>query len=349
MSKKLESLEPARAVRMYLEARQDELADWTLKSHKYRLRAFVEWCEEAGVDDLTELDGRDLYEFRVWRREGNFGAEDGETPEEIAPVTLKSQLTTLRAFLRFAANIHAVPEDFYERVPLPKLSGTDDVSDSTLEPDRATDILDYLHRYHYASRRHVEFALLWETGARMGAIRGLDLRDLDLDGRTPVVRYKHRPEQGTPIKNGEKGERFNSVSDRVGTMLQAYIDGPRIDTTDEFGRKPLLTTSHGRVSASTIRQDVYVVTRPCWLNQGCPHNRDIETCEAVELNHVSTCPSSRSPHDVRKGVVTLYRREEVPRRVVSDRLDASDLVLDKHYDRRGERERAEQRRNHLPW
>ncbi|KTG07563.1 tyrosine-type recombinase/integrase [Haloferax profundi] len=346
---KLEPLEPELAVQMYLDARRDELADWTLKSHKYRLSAFVQWCEESDIDNLNDLNGRDLYRFRVWRREGNFDVDDGEEPKPIAPVTLKSQLTTLRAFLRFCADVNAVPGDFYERVALPKISGTDDVSDSTLEPDRATAILDYLYRYHYASRKHVEFALLWETGARMGAIRGLDLRDLDLDGRKPTVRYVHRPNEGTPIKNGERGERYNSISDRVGKMLEAYIEGPRVEATDEFGRKPLLTTYNGRISASAIRQDVYSVTRPCWYSKECPHNREISTCEAVEINHVSKCPSSRSPHDVRKGVVTLYRREEVPRRVVSDRLDASDAVLDKHYDRRGERERAEQRRNHLPW
>ncbi|WP_410764755.1 tyrosine-type recombinase/integrase [Haloferax sp. DFSO60] len=349
MSDDLEKLAPDRAVRMYLDARRDELADWTLKSHKYRLGAFVQWCEENGIDDLNDLTGRDLFEYRIWRREGNFDVEDGESPKAIAPVTLKTQLTTLRAFLRFAADVNAVPEDFYERVALPKISGTADVSDSTINPDRAPAILDYLHRYHYASRRHVVFALLWETGARMGAIRGLDLRDLDLEGHNPIIQYVHRPETGTPIKNGYSGERHNAVSDRVGRMLQAYIDGPRIDKRDENGRRPLLTTTQGRASTSTIRQDVYCVTRPCWIAKGCPHNRDMETCEAVPIGSSSKCPSSRSPHDVRKGVVTLYRREEVPRRVVSDRLDASDQVLDKHYDKRGERERAEQRRNHLPW
>nr|WP_268827827.1 hypothetical protein [Halobacterium salinarum] len=36
------------------------------------------------------------------------------------------------------------------------------------------------------------------------------------------------------------------------------------------------------------------------------------------------------------------------RRVVSDRLNASEEILDKHYDRRSKRERANQRRDYLP-
>jgi hypothetical protein len=58
-------------------------------------------------------------------------------------------------------------------------------------------------------------------------------------------------------------------------------------------------------------------------------------------------PSSRSPHDVRSGRVTAYRLGDVPRIVVSDRMDASEKILDKHYGCRSERQRAEQRRDHL--
>ena len=31
---------------MYLNARKEELAEWTIRSHRYRLKAFVEWCNE---------------------------------------------------------------------------------------------------------------------------------------------------------------------------------------------------------------------------------------------------------------------------------------------------------------
>jgi len=63
---------------------------------------------------------------------------------------------------------------------------------------------------------------------------------------------------------------------------------------------------------------------------------------------MSRCPSSRSPHDLRSGRLTYYQLKETGREVVSDRMDASDEVLEKHYDRRSERQKAEQRRDHLP-
>jgi len=58
---------------------------------------------------------------------------------------------------------------------------------------------------------------------------------------------------------------------------------------------------------------------------------------------MNACPSSRSPHDVRKGRVTKYRNDGVPRGVVADRLDCSEEILDKHYDRANEREKADRR------
>ncbi|WP_119822042.1 tyrosine-type recombinase/integrase [Halalkaliarchaeum desulfuricum] len=328
---------------MYLEAKQDELREKTLSGQKYRLEAFVQWCDEEGVENLNELSGRDMYEYRIWRREGH-----GEDREEIAPVTLRGQLATLRSFLRFCEEIDAVTEGLREKVPLPVVSDAEGVSDTTLEPDRAEAILDYLNRFNYASRRHVMLLLMWHTGARVGGIRALDLDDCDLASDHPGVEFVHRPEVDTPLKNGEGGERWNAITPRVARVVQDYIENNREEVTDDYGRRPLITTSQGRVAVSTLRDNLYAITRPCWRTGACPHDRDLEECEATAYVHASKCPSSRSPHDVRSGRVTAYHRQEVPRRVVSDRLNASEDVLDKHYDRRGAREKAEQRRDYLP-
>ena len=339
----LDALDPERGVEMYLDGKQGELSKATLDAQQYRLQAFLQWCDEEDITDLRDLSGRDLYAYRIWRREGH-----GEDREEIALVTLRGQLATLRAFLRFAAEIDAVPEGLREKLPLPSVSGGEDVSSTTLDPDRAETILDYLTRYEYAGRRHVMMLLLWHTGARAGAIRGLNLADVELDGDSPGLQFVHRPEEDCPLKNKERGERWNAISQRVARIVRDYIDGPRNDVVDEYGRKPLLTTTQGRPTVSTLRDTLYAATRPCWRGAECPHDRDPAECEATYYKRASKCPSSRSPHDVRSGRVTAYARKEIPRRVVSDRLDASGDVLDKHYDRRSERERAEQRRDYLP-
>lgn len=348
MSGDLQSLRPPDAVEMYLEAKRGDLTEATLQSQKYRLDAFTDWCLEEDIEDLNELSGRDLYADRIWRREGN---GDGRDP--IKPVTLRGQLATVRSFLRFCGEIEAVPKDLHDKVQLPTVSGDGDVSDSTLSPDRTMEILDYLGRYHYASRDHVIVLLLWRTGCRIGGVRALDLNDLDLEAEHsavdgPAIHFIHRPETGTPLKNKDKGSRWNRISEYVAKVLRDYINGPRDDVVDEYGRHPLITTNQGRPATTTFRATLYRVTRPCWRGEKCPHDRSVSECEATKLIHASKCPSSRSPHDLRSGRVTYYRRENVPRRVVKDRLNASEDVLDKHYDRRSGRERSEQRSEYLP-
>ena len=342
MNAQLEPLAPSEAVDLYLEAR-DDAADQTLEGQKYRLRAFVAWCDEEGIANLNELSGRDLYAYRVWRREGGYSGE------ELATVTLRGDMATLRAFLRFCGEIDAVPGELFDQVPLPRMDGSADVSDSTLDPDHAVEIVDWLERYEYASRRHVMVMLLWHTGCRVGALRALDLGDLDLDGERPradgpAIHFVHRPESDTPLKNKEKSERWNAISGHAADVLDDYIHGPREKVTDEHGRAPLLTTRNGRVSVSACRDTLYRVTRPCWRGEECPHDRDPEECEATHYSKMSTCPASRSPHDVRSGRVTAHRLADEDRSLVSDRMDASEDILDKHYDRRSKRQKAEQRR-----
>jgi len=337
----LEPIPPESAVEMHLDRMKEGHAEWTHTTHKSELRPFVEWCrEEGGIDNLNELSGRDLYEYRIWRREGGYSKSK---VDELAKKTLHSNLSTLRSFLRFCGRIEAVPNDFFEKVPLVKLSRSDEVSDSYLNPARAPDILEYLSRYEYASRDHVVWALIWHSGARLGAVRGLDLRDLELDGNKPSIEFVHRPETGTPLKNNEQSVRVNRITRRVAQILQDYVDGPRVDATDEYDRVPFVTTHAGRVAAGTIRKAFYRWTRPCFIGKECPHDKDPDTCEFTAFRKVSGCPSARSPHDARKARVTKYRNDGVPRGVVSDQLNASEDVLDKHYDRASEREKADRR------
>jgi len=332
----LEPIDPETAVDLYLEHRRGEASERTLKGHKYRLEHFVEFCEKEDITNMNDVSGRDLHAFRVWRR------EEGD----LKPISLRGQLATLRAFLRFCASIDAVPEDLRQKVLLPTVSGDEQRSETTLDYERASDILQYLDRYHYAARKHVILLTLWRTGIRMGSLRAIDLDDLDLDA--PGVQLVHRPGSDTPLKNKEKAERWVALSPRIATVIRDYIDGPRIETTDEYRREPLLTTEQGRASGTVIRSAIYSMTRPCWIDGTCPHDRDPEECEANSYRHASKCPSSRSPHDVRSGAITAHLLEDVPVEIVSDRMDVSKKILDRHYDRRSEWEKMEQRRQYLP-
>ena len=130
--------------------------------------------------------------------------------------------------------------------------------------------------------------------------------DLDLEGDRPNatgpgIKFVHRPDQGTPLKNKHKSERWNSISDGIAQVLGDHVNDQRIESFDEHGREPLISTEHGRMSRSAIRSTMYRVTRPCWYGDGCPHDREIETCKATKqpsMSHTDYCsllPASADP------------------------------------------------------
>lgn len=336
MEYNLEPIDPRTAVEMYLLEREPEVSKATLYAHKSRLGHFIRWCDENNVDNLNELTGRKLYEYRVWRQdEGN-----------LAKPTLKTQMATLRVFIRWCENIDAVIPDLSIKVQSPTLTAEERARDVMLDSDRATQVLAYLEKYEYASLPHVTIALLWHTMMRRGSAHALDVSDYDPKEKTLEVH--HRPDTGTPIKNKSEGERIIALSDSICELLDDWIARRRPNVVDKYDREPLLATNQGRIHTGTIQGYVYYYTSPCVYSGECPHGRDAETCEAMKSHkHSSKCPSSVSPHAIRRGGITHWLKRDVPSRVVSDRANVSQDVLDRHYDRRSEREKTEQRRKYL--
>ncbi|TKX68836.1 site-specific integrase [Halorubrum sp. SP9] len=331
----LEPIDPETAVELYLADREAEVAKATLYSHSSRLSHFVRWCDEEEIDNLNELSGRSLHEYRLWRRcEG-----------DLAPATEKTQMDTLRVFINWLESIDAVVDDLHTKVRSPVLRDGQNVRDVMLESDRAEEVLSYLAKYEYASRQHVVLALMWHTMMRTGAVHSLDVDDYDSDGQ--YIAVVHRPETGTTIKNGVDGERLIALSNGVCGLIDDWIANRRPDVDDEFGRRPLVSTSNGRAHRSTLRGDCYRYTRPCISTGECPHDRDPDDCGAMVYTAAFDCPSSVSPHALRRGGITHHLNNDVPKDVVSDRANVTPGVLDEHYDRRSQRKRMEQRRGFL--
>jgi integrase len=196
--------------------------------------------------------------------------------------------------------------------------------------DRAHAIIEYLDRYKKASREHALFLLLWDTGARISGIRGLDLEDFDPDGGT--VTFRNRPESETRLKNGQGSERMNLLDEDTVDVLTSYVRLHRKDRTDEFGREPLLTTKFGRHATTTVRRLTYHLTQPC-LRGECPHGEDPDACQFREHGHKSKCPSSLSPHPIRTGRITDLRNRGLDITHVSGRVDAVPQTIRDYYDK----------------
>ncbi|MFC7027199.1 site-specific integrase [Halomicroarcula sp. GCM10025710] len=242
---------------------------------------------------------------------------------------------------------------------MPDLDDSDIVSYERLETEAAEAILEYNKQFDYVTREFAEFAMIWGLLLRLGDVRSLDLDDYDRE--EGYITLSHDPEEDTPLKNGEGeyehqgGERQLNVPDWLCEILNVYIDGTddprgpqRIDSVDDFGRKPLFTTQYGRVSRTTLRRDLYRVTQPCQYGESCPHNMDPGKCDSATKNNLlSKCLSNVSPHPVRRGAICHQLNEGVPKDTICDRADVTRKVLNRHYDLRTNEEARKDRREVL--
>jgi len=336
VSEDLDPLTPSEGVERFLSHREPSVRKSTLQNARTRLNYFLEWCDDAEIENLNDLSGRDMAAFVAWRR------------GDIKAITLQKQLSTIRQACRWWSDIDAVEDGLAETVHSPELPDGAESRDVHLDPDRAERALAYYETHHYASRDHALIALMWRTGLRRGAIRSLDVDDLLAEGH--AVNVRHRIDQGTKLKNGKAGERWVYLGPQWFQILDDYVSNPDRPTgTDEYGREPLFPAQGGgRPSAQTIYKWVMRALHPCTYGE-CPHDRTIATCEARGRDsNVADCPSSRSPHAVRRGAITHHLHQDTPPETVSERMDVSLDVLYQHYDARTEREKMDVRVNHLP-
>ena len=322
----LEPIDPRTARELFVDHKEGECADSTLQSYRYHLKPFVEWCDHEEIDNLNELTGRGIQRYRLWRKDTS----------NLNRMTMKNHMSTMRVFLKWCASVEGVPSELYDKILIPRVPPEERQRDETLDAEDAEVILEYLHRYQYASIKHVVLALLWETGMRMGGALALDLDNVLFDQR--MIRLVHRPETDTPLKNGERGERLVAISTDFVRVLEDHIRDRRIDVTDEYGRAPLLTTEQGRMSGGTLRRTVYKTTAPCFRNDPCPDCAN---------DPEGKCGDAVSPHSIRRGSITHFLSNDVPIEVVSDRMNVGQKVLDQHYDKRSEEVKVEQRRGYL--
>lgn len=333
MSDDLEPLAPREGMTRFLAHRETGVSESTYRNNQTTLEQFVAWCGDNGIDNLNDLTGRDLSKFVAYRR------------SKVKPITLQKSLSAIREFLAFCADIEAVRDGLNEKVHAPELPDGAEARDIVLGPEAAQTALDHLDQFNYASRDHVMLLLLWRTGMRRGALRSIDLEDLRPDEH--AIELQNRPETDTRLKNGDKGERWVWLGPLSYQVIEDYVNENRFDKEDDYGREPLLTTRQGRPHVTTITDAVNRITQPCQYGS-CPHARDPEECEAFGKNSMpAKCPSSRSPHAVRRGAITNHLNEGTAPEVVSERMDVSLDVLYRHYDARSPREKMAVRKEQL--
>jgi hypothetical protein len=338
---RLEPITPEEAEEMYLDERKEDARYATIRTIKDGVGLFIEWTNEAGIDNLNNIQGRELRRFKNWCQD----TSDNNT------VSLNGIMSVLRRFLVFCVEIEAVYADVPNKTPVPNVPDDEGVCYDKPSDEEVNAVLGFLETHEPCSRRHVEFRLIKELGNRVGAVRAIDKDDvIDKDREEgPAIRLRHRPEKeyederGTPLKNGKDGQRHQNISRELADLIERYVNSPqRPDVEDKFGREPLLTTEDGRPGITTIRRDLYKLTRPCEYTGECPHDREIASCTATNSRNASECPSSYSPHPLRRWSIEHQIESGVSKELLTDRVDVSIPVLNEHYDTRT----AERKREH---
>lgn len=70
----------------------------------------------------------------------------------------------------------------------------------------------------------------------MGTLRAIDVDHYD--GANSRIQLEHRPEEDTPLKNKDSGERYIAIKPETCALLDAWIENNRPRTTDDYGREP---------------------------------------------------------------------------------------------------------------
>mgnify|MGYP006274137989 FL=1 len=321
----------------YLDHKYQTQKDSTARAYKFPTKSLIQYAEERGVSFPGNLTKGLINSWIDSRR------------QEVKPITARNNAKHARVFLKWMGQRDLCDWDIHRKMDIPDVPDRGDVNEEMIEAERAETILDYLETYHYATTYHALFYTLWHTGCRISGAISLDIEDFHVNpyGEN-ALKFKNRRDAGTPLKNNSKSEREVNISEGLTEVLNDYINGHRHDVLDDHGRDPLFTTPNGRLYRQRSYKNIVALTRPCVASNTCPHDRNLNECDAAtKKDQAPSCPSSMTHHPIRKGAISHHLNEGWPKEILSERVDVSPDVLDKHYDHRAEQKKRENRVQYL--
>jgi len=319
------------AVDRFLRKRETDATAKTIQGYRSRLDQFLKWADSEDIETVADLDAWTLDEWQLDVADRGY-----------AKTTIKARLNTVRLLLEYIEAI-GLTDDLSDVIDIPELSRSEEMNEERLKEEDALRALTAMRESSefFGTGMHTFLEVAWHVGARVGEIQALDLSDFDADEQ--VLRFEHRPDSETPLKNKGDGERWVGTSAPVVDALEFFIARERGESRDSYGRSPLFATAQGRASLTTLRSYSYRATQPC-LWRDCPHGKRRPTCEWTQRGEASKCPSSRSPHRIRTGSITWQLNMGYPIELVAKRANVSIPVLKRHYDQAGAAEEFRERR-----
>lgn len=170
----------------------------TLSAYRRDLGRYREYLKDRGIADLEAVRETDIGEFGIALRTG----DDRHPP--LAPGSVARALIAVRGLHRFAAAEGLISTDVAHAVKPPMVGQR---LPKALPVDQVLRLLESVGADTGAGgdagarglRDRALLELLYSTGARISETVGLDLDDLDLEGRAVVLRGKGGKQRIVPV------------------------------------------------------------------------------------------------------------------------------------------------------
>ncbi|WP_252699463.1 site-specific integrase [Natronosalvus vescus] len=309
------------ATELFITRRRPDWKGETARSYRKGLDSFENFADDHDLETLDDLDLWKVGQYTDWLVQTDY-----------ARATIYSKQKMARTWLKWLESQGLVDVGTHLAIETLRLEDSEQTSSDILRPNTLREFLEFYRDsiQWRAKRCHALLEVIGHTGARRSCIRALDVQDYDPETRT--LEFLNRSETGTRLKRGDTHQRKVILSETPNQVLYEYLERERYEKHDKNGRKPLFTSTRGRPTKSTITNWLYEATLPCVMRE-CPHSRKRHTCEWTEQSHSSKCPSSTSPHPVRRGSITWQLNIGRSIQDVADRAATTPDVIRRYYDR----------------
>lgn len=314
--------------------RRENRSPSTRAQYKRTIPEFVEFANEQGITSPTAV-GVEITDSFV---------DELQTVYE-SDSTVLTYTKNVRAWLKWVSQRGLCDDSVYKILDKDELGLTPRARDEALPAPKAMSILEELREKRRGTAKHALMELMWNGGPRIGGVHSIDVDDF-LPEKSEL-KFRHRPDQGTRLKNGSEGddtpgdgERNVELKDEVVESLNLYIQHDRPPVTDEYGREPLFATKQGRAAKSTIRRWVYEATSCRWGR----NEKQLADCDGSCDPDSNVCTYSYYPHAIRRGAIVNHLSNGLRLDRASERFDVSIGTMKKHYDPRTKHQKKEDRK-----
>ncbi len=180
------------------------LSPLTIRNYKHYLEQFVEWFEDRGYKDITELDSDGVRAYRI-----HLARYENDQGQTLSKTTQSYYIIALRAFLKWMVK-RDVPVLHPEKIDLPKQESESMKFLQVEQVERLLSQPDVEEQTGLRDKAILE--TLFSTGLRVSELTSLNREQIDL-----------KRQEFSVVGKGRK-RRVVFLSDRAATWLKRWLD-----------------------------------------------------------------------------------------------------------------------------